>query len=89
MDALDRKSRSVERSSTAQPTDWEGLGRVLLAEALQYRGDVLRERWTEIARKASSGEPVTRRDWERLSRELQTFAYLVDLLGESFDEGSR
>lgn len=89
MKANDTTLGQGESPSTAQTTDWERLGRVLLAEALQYRGDVLRERWTEIARKASSGEPVTRRDWERLSRELQTFAYLVDLLGESFDEGGR
>ena len=83
MDALDRKSRPVERSSTAEATDWEGLGRVLLAEALQYRGDVLRERWTEIARKASSGEPVTREDWARLSGELQQFAFLVEEIEEA------
>jgi hypothetical protein len=83
MDALDRKSRPVERSSTAEATDWEGLGRVLLAEALQYRGDVLRERWTEIARKASSGEPVTREDWRRLSEDMQQFARLVEEIEEA------
>jgi N-dimethylarginine dimethylaminohydrolase len=83
MDALDRKSGSVERSSTAQPTDWERLGRVLLAEALQYRGDVLRERWTEIARKASSGEPVTREDWRRLSEDMVQFTHVVEEIEEA------
>ena len=83
MDALDRKSRPVERSSTAQATDWERLGRVLLTEALQYRGDVLRERWMEIARKASSGEPVTREDWRRLSEDMMQFAHLVEEIEEA------
>jgi hypothetical protein len=89
MDATTDFDGESEGFSTEQTPDWEQLGPQLLAEWFGYQGDALREEWAVVAKKASSGEPVTRRDWERLSRELQTFAYLVDLLGESFDEGGR
>jgi hypothetical protein len=88
MKANDTTLGQGESPSTAQTTDWERLGRVLLAEAIEYRGDVLRERWMEIARKARTGEPVTRRDWRRLTEDMEQFVYLVEELEEATREGA-
>lgn len=72
-----------ESPSTAQTADWEDLGRAFLAESLEYRGGRLRSVWMEVAQKAKKGEPVTRRDWIRLSDELQQFAFLVEQIEEA------
>jgi hypothetical protein len=72
-----------EGESAVGSVDWEKLGRRLLVETMEYRGDRLRSSWVEIVSKAKKGEPVTRRDWIELSRELQQFAFLVDELEEA------
>lgn len=71
-----------EGESAVGSIDWESLGRRLLVETMEYRGDRLRSEWVEIASKAKKGEEVTRRDWIELSRELEQFAHLVDELEE-------
>jgi hypothetical protein len=80
MDANESTPGPGESPSTAQTVDWELLGRVLLVEALQYRGDALREVWMALSRKARKGEPVTRADWVRLSEELTQFSHVVEEL---------
>lgn len=89
MDATTDFDGESEGFSTEQTPDWEQLGPQLLAGYIETQGAVLREQWVTVSSKARTGEPVTRRDWRRLSEEMETFAHLVDLLGESFDEGGR
>jgi len=72
-----------EGESAVGSVDWENLGRRLLVETVEYRGDRLRSEWVQIVTKAKKDEPVTRRDWRRLSEELQMFAHLVDELEEA------
>jgi len=81
MDARNPTPREGE--SAVGSVDWENLGRRLLAETVEYRGDRLRSEWVEIVAKAKKGEEVTRRDWIELSRELEQFAHLVDGLEEA------
>ncbi|WP_157573421.1 hypothetical protein [Haloplanus natans] len=83
MTANDDTPGQGEGLSTAQTANWESLGRRLLVETMEFRGDRLRSAWVEIVAKAKKGEPVTRRDWIELSRELQQFAHLVDELEEA------
>jgi hypothetical protein len=80
MQASDNTPREGE--SAVGSVDWENLGRRLLAETVEYRGDRLRSSWVEIVAKAKKGEEVTRRDWIELSRELEQFAHVVDELEE-------
>jgi len=86
MTASDDTPGEGESPSTAQTADWESLGRVLLVEALEYRGDRLRSAWVEITSKAKKGEAVTRRDWVRLDRELRQFSHVADELEEATRE---
>jgi hypothetical protein len=72
----------VESASNEQTTDWERLGRVLLVESLQVRGDRLRTAYMEMTRKAVDGD-VTQEDWARLSDELQQFTFLVEEIGKA------
>lgn len=78
MDANDSTPATGESASTEQTADWESLGRAVFVEALEVRGDRLRSAWMEVAQKAKKGEPVTRRDWIRLTEELQQFVFLVE-----------
>jgi hypothetical protein len=83
MTANDSTPATGESASTEQTADWESLGRAVFVEALEVRGDRLREAWMAMAQKAKNGEPVTRRDWVRLSDELQQFAILVEEIGKA------